>query len=133
MVVIPPEIKELFASVKTFPLATASSGGIPNVAPMGAVHLQDNKVWIMNNFMNKTAANLRENPQAAIYVHNPETKKCVQIKGTVTIHASGPEYDALKAVLDAKLPGLPAKELMIMEVTEIFECMPGPKAGQKIL
>ena len=133
MVVITPEIKEIFANVSTFPLATASKDGVPNVAPMGAVHLQDNKVWIMNNFMNKTAANLRENPKAAIYVHDPESKKCVQVKGTVTAHSSGPEYDTLKAVLDQKLPGLPAKELMILEITEVFECMPGPKAGEKIL
>jgi predicted pyridoxine 5'-phosphate oxidase superfamily flavin-nucleotide-binding protein len=133
MVVITPEIKEMFQNVKTFPLATSSKDGIPNVAPMGAVHLQDNKVWIMNNFMNKTAANLRENPNAAIYVHDPEAKRCVQLKGTVTVHSSGAEYDALKAKLDAMKPGLPAKELMIMDITEIFECMPGPKAGQKIV
>jgi predicted pyridoxine 5'-phosphate oxidase superfamily flavin-nucleotide-binding protein len=133
MVVLSPEIKALFEAVSTFPLATASKDGIPNVAPMGAVHLQDNKIWIMNNFMNKTAANLAENPYAAIYVYDPASKMCVQLKGPVTAHSSGSEYDALKAILDAKKPGLPAKELMILDVKDVYQCMPGPHAGEKIL
>jgi len=35
-------------------------------------------------------------------------------------------------VLDKK-PGLPAKSLLIMKITEVFECMPGPSAGKKLL
>jgi predicted pyridoxine 5'-phosphate oxidase superfamily flavin-nucleotide-binding protein len=83
--------------------------------------------------MQKTLANVKENPHAAIFLYDSESKKCVQVKGKIDVKTSGEEYEKMKKMVHEKKPGLPAKSLLIMKITEIFECMPGPAAGKKIL
>jgi hypothetical protein len=39
----------------------------------------------------------------------------------------------MKAKINEKNPALPARSLVIVKITEIFECKPGPTAGTKIL
>ncbi|MDD5188172.1 MAG: pyridoxamine 5'-phosphate oxidase family protein, partial [Methanoregula sp.] len=118
---------------KVFAIATASKTGIPNVAPMATVQLvSDDTIWIGDNYMVKTLANVKENPFLALYVWDPEKKRCFQIKGTVTVKTSGADYEKIKALIKAKGPHYPAKGLLIVKITEVFECTPGPNAGKKI-
>jgi len=84
-------------------------------------------------FMQKTLANVKENPHAAIFLYDSESKKCVQVKGKIDVKASGDEYERMKKMVHEKKPGLPAKSLLIMKITEVFECMPGATARKKIL
>jgi hypothetical protein len=39
----------------------------------------------------------------------------------------------MKANINRKRPELPARSLVIMKITEVFECKPGPTAGAKLL
>ncbi len=134
MVSLNAEMKDLFAKTKLFPVATASKAGVPNVAPIAYVRLMsDDTIWIADNFMNKTFANLTENPQAALYMWDPDTKKCFQIKGKVELKPSGPDFEKMREWVYSVKPGLPAKTLVVMKVTEVFQCAPGPDAGKKIL
>jgi predicted pyridoxine 5'-phosphate oxidase superfamily flavin-nucleotide-binding protein len=134
MVKLNADMKELFGKTKLFPVATASKSGIPNVAPIAYVKLvSDDTIWIADNFMNKTFANLKENPQVALYMWDPDSKKCFQMKGNVELKASGPDFDTMKEWVQGTKPGLPAKTLLVMKVTEVFQCTPGPDAGKKIL
>jgi predicted pyridoxine 5'-phosphate oxidase superfamily flavin-nucleotide-binding protein len=134
MVKLNAEMKEAFSKVKLFPVATASKSGVPNVAPIAYVMLMgDDTIWLGDNFMQKTLANVRENPHIAIYVYDPESKKCFQVKGKVEVKTSGPDYEKMKEMVKAKKPELPAKSLLEMKVTEVFQCAPGPTAGNKLL
>jgi uncharacterized protein len=134
MVALTGEMKELFAKVKLFPVATASKKGIPNVAPIAFVLLiRDDTIWLADNFMQKTLANVRENPHIAVYLYDSESKKCFQIKGSVDVRTSGEDYEKMKKMVHEKKPGLPAKSLLIMKIDDVFECMPGPSAGKKVL
>jgi hypothetical protein len=134
MVKLTAEMKEAFAKMKVFPVATASSDGTPNVIPIGIVELaSDDTIWLTDNFMNKTLSNLRTNPKIAIYVWGPDIKGCFQIKGVAAIKSSGKEYEEMKAKINQKNPALPARSLVIVKITEVFECKPGPAAGSKIL
>lgn len=134
MVVLNTDMKELFSRVKLFPVATASKNGIPNVVPIAFVVLnKDDTIWLADNFMQKTLANVKENPHAAIFLYDSDTKKCLQVKGRIEVKTSGVDYEKLKKMVHEKKPGLPAKSLLIMKITEAFECMPGPTAGKKIL
>jgi hypothetical protein len=128
------EMKDAFSKMKIFPVATASKDGTPNVIPIGIVELiNDETIWITDNFMNKTLSNLRTNPKIALYVWGPDIKGCFQIKGVATIRSSGKEYDEMREKINRKNPALPARSLIIMRITEVFECQPGPRAGSKIL
>ncbi|NLV27356.1 MAG: pyridoxamine 5-phosphate oxidase [Methanomicrobiales archaeon] len=134
MVALTQVMKDAFEAVKVFPLATASKAGVPNVAPMGSVFLMDDEtIWIGDNFMKKTLQNVLENPKAAIYVYGAGAKGCFQIKGDVTVKTSGEEHAKMKAMIQEKKPNLPAKSLLILNITEVFECMPGAEAGNKLL
>lgn len=128
------EMKEMFAKAPAFPVATASKNGEPNVVPIKTVWLMDDEtIWIGDNFMKKTLANLQENPRVSIYVWGPETKGCLQIKGDVDIKTSGPEYEDMRAKIKAKSDKHPAKSLIIMKITEVFTCSPGPEAGNRLI
>ena len=128
------EMKEAFSKMKIFPVATASKDGTPNVVPIGVVELiNDDTIWITDNFMNKSLSNLRTNPKIALYVWGPDIKGCFQIKGVASIRSSGKEYDEMREKINRKNPALPARSLIIVKITEVFECQPGPKAGAKLL
>ncbi|HWS21929.1 MAG TPA: pyridoxamine 5'-phosphate oxidase family protein [Methanoregula sp.] len=134
MVKLTAEMKEAFGKMKVFPVATATKDGSPNVIPLGIAWLMsDDTVWFVDNFMNKTLSNLRVNPRIAFYLWGPEIKGCYQVKGVADFKASGKEYDEMKTKINEKNPALPARSLVIVKITEIFECKPGPTAGVKIL
>lgn len=121
--------------MKIFSLATASKAGVPNVVPIGMLVLQDDNetVWIVDNFMQKTLANVKENPIASFFVWNPESKESYQIKGKITIESSGKDYEAAKEFAHQKKKELPAKNLLKMKITEVYSVQPGPTAGKKLL
>jgi hypothetical protein len=128
------EMKEAFGKMKIFPVATASKDGTPNVVPIGVVELiSDDTIWITDNFMHKSLENLAANPKIALYIWGPEIKGCFQIKGVASVKTSGKDFDEMKAKINAKNPAMPARSLVIVKITEVFECQPGPKAGSKIL
>lgn len=128
------EMKSAFSKVKIFPVATASKDGIPNVVPMGFCQLMDDEtIWISDNFMVKSLANLKENPNVAIYVWGPDTGGCFQIKGKTEIISSGEKFEKMRSIVHAAKPGLPAKTLIEVRISEVFQCAPGPDAGKKLL
>jgi uncharacterized protein len=134
MVKLTADMKEAFGKMKIFPVATASEDGTPNVVPIGVVELvSDDTIWITDNFMHKSRENLAANPKIALFIWGPEIRGCFQIKGMATVKTRGREFDAMKAKINVKNPALPARSLIIVKITEVFECQPGPNAGSKIL
>ncbi len=134
MVSLNDEMKAVFTKNKVFPMATASRDGVPNVAPMGAVQLVDDAtIWIMDNYMHKTLENLKENPTVALYVYDPDIKRCFQVKGSAEIQTSGEAYEKFRAQMKAKSEAYPARSLIVISITEVFECTPGKEAGKKVL
>lgn len=133
MVKLTEEMKAAFSTVRVFPVATASKDGVPNVAPIGfCMLMSDDTIWIADNFMRKTLANLRENPKVAIYVWGPETKGCFQIKGDAEILTEGTDFQKMREIVLSKMSKAPAKSLIVVTITEVFSCTPGPGAGERI-
>lgn len=133
MGIITEELKEQMTKVGILHLVTASKDGVPNAAPMGAVMITDNEILIANNYMNKTLANIKENPQVSVLVWSREIGNCFQLKGTAELVSGTEDHKKMKEMLDAKKPGAyPCKELVVISVKEIFTCMPGVAAGSKI-
>lgn len=134
MVALSGEIKEIFIKTKVMPMATASRSGIPNVAPMASIQLvSDDTIWIMDNYMVKTLENLKENPITALYFYDQDTKRCFQVKGATEIKTSGPDYEKFRDQVRAKGHKYPAKSLIIVKITDVFECTAGKDAGKKVL
>ena len=88
MVTLTNEIKESLAATKLAFFATSAKDRTPNVVPIAAFKvLEDGTLLISDQFFNKTLANMKENPKAAISWWGE--KGGFQIKGTVTIHTDG--------------------------------------------
>ncbi len=133
MVLITEEMRAVFEKIKVFSVGTASEDGTPNVAPIATVQFTaGDEVWIGDNYMKKTLANVRANPRVAMYAWDPDSKKCYQVKGRVEVRTEGPEYEQMKATMKAKNEAYPAKSLLILRVEEIYTCTPGPGAGDRV-
>ena len=135
MVKLNAAVKEVVLKTKTFPFATSSAKGEPNVVPVGAVILQpdDETIWIVDNFMNKSLKNVKENPKVALYAWNHDCQNSYQIKGDVTIETSGKDYEKAREIMAGLKLGLPAKGLIKMKITAAYCVRPGPHAGKKVL
>lgn len=133
MALINDEMRAVFEKIKVFSVGTAAEDGTPNVAPIATVQFQGNdEVWLGDNYMKKTLANIRANPKMAIYAWDPDSKKCYQVKGRVEVRTEGAEYEEMKARMKAKNEAYPAKSLLILRVEEVYSCTPGAGAGDRI-
>jgi uncharacterized protein len=129
-----PEIMTALRAGRIFPLATASRDGEPNVAPMGGVFARDPEtIWIGNQFMKTSIQNVLENPRACLYVWGTGITGCYKIKGDVKVRTEGKDYETMKEQVAKAKPGLICRSLLVMKVTEVYECMPGEHAGDRLI
>ena len=135
MVKLTADMKEVFMNTKPYYVATASKAGVPNVAPMGMVILQDDDetIWLIDNFMKKTLANLEENPRLSVACWNKDCKAMVQLKCSAVIENSGEDYEKAVAFAHSKGEQFPAKHLIKLKIEEVYSVAPGPEAGSKLL
>ena len=112
--------------------ATATKDGIPNVVPIGfARPLDEKKIIIVDNYMNKTRKNLEANPKASLVPR--DASKCpYQFKGSVEIHTSGKLFDDAVDWATSVMSKLAPKAAIILNVEEIYTVQPGPDAGSKV-
>ena len=124
---------EAIRQSESFPLATASEMGVPNVVPIKFVFIESpDEIWLVDNFFLKTLHNLQENPVAALYVYQPDNGLCFQLKGAVELRESGEEYARMRGLVHQTRPDLPARSLVVMRISEVYQCMPGAGAGERI-
>lgn len=139
MVKLTSEILEDIQNTKILPLSTCSLDHIPNVVPIGIFEIDtscDEKdfIYIMNNFFLKTMNNILENPFVSFYVLGKEIKRCTQIKGKVIeILQKGEIYDKYKQKYLSRIPSLPCKHILKIEIISVYNCKSGSDAGKKIL
>ncbi|NLT36969.1 MAG: pyridoxamine 5-phosphate oxidase [Methanomassiliicoccus sp.] len=134
MVSLTTDMMELIKNTRYFPLATASADGDPNVVPVGSVFLIDPEtIWIGNQFMDATINNVKENPRASLYVWTQGVKGCLKIRADVTVMEEGEEYERMKEMVSAKRADLKCRSLLVLKITEVYECTSGKDAGKKLL
>ncbi len=132
MVQLTGEIKESLAATKLAFFATSAKDRTPNVVPIAAFRvLDDATLLISDQFFNKTLANMRENPKAAISWWGE--KGGFQIKGTVTIHTDGEIWLQNVAWMKELRPNLKPKGAVVMKITDVYAIVPGSEPGKKIL
>jgi len=126
-------LKNAIEKAELYPLATASGSGLPNVVPIKLVLIEnDGELWLVDNFMGKTLRNLQQNPVAALNILIPDDNISFQIKGHTRIETEGENYQKMRDIVLKVKPDAPAKSLIIMDITEIFDCWPGNTIGQRL-
>ena len=135
MAKLPQEARELFESVSSVVFSTANADAQPNscIVGMKAV-IDDETVYLSDQFFKKTLANVQANPKVAIVFW--EGSEAYEIHGTARYVNEGEEFEAQKAWVDAAFEkmGLPIKSKggCFVTVDAVFSSSPGPTAGDQI-
>jgi predicted pyridoxine 5'-phosphate oxidase superfamily flavin-nucleotide-binding protein len=136
MVKIPDDAEAIFKKQGNISLATATKDGKPNCCYVRFWWFQDDKVVLINNFMDKTRKNMEETGWASVSAYDMAIHKAYQIKGIVEIKTEGPEYERGKAmaqkIFEERGMRLPAKEAIILTAKEVYYLQPGPDAGKLV-
>jgi uncharacterized protein len=117
------DVLRVLSLTPVVPVATASGDGVPNVVPMTFVKvLGDSAVLVADNYMDKAAANLAENPRVAVCVWDLETECAYQIKGRAEVLRDGRVYDEMVSWVKEKKPDAPAKAAVVLRVENVYIC-----------
>lgn len=121
------EMKTLLDST-IWVLGTADANGIPNAVPIHYTKiLANSQLMLVDNFMKKTIANIKVNPQVTVSVWNDSTG--YQFKGVAKIETVGANFDTAVEMVKGKMT---PKGAIIIDVDSIYLTTPGPTAGDKI-
>jgi len=133
MAKITKEMKDVIAKMKPPVVATAGRDGMPNVVPIGFTKvISDDEILLMDNYMNKTRANIEANPQVAISAWSLEDKIGFQFKGKARIETSGKLFEEGIEWVKAKRPHTTPRAAIIIKIEEIFLIGSDEKAGVKV-
>ncbi len=136
MAAMSEEVQELFKSVPTVVFATSRGDAQPNanIVAMKAI-IDDETVYLSDQFFNKTLANIKENPQVAIVFWN--NTHAYEIYGTARYVDAGAEFEQQKVWVDEAFQkmGLPIspKGGCFVHVESIYNSKSGPGAGERII
>lgn len=134
MAKMPQECQDLINNVYAAALSTCLDGA-PNVVPVSMKQvIDDETVMVSDQYLNKTLANLKANPRAALSVWDNEGG--FQVKGSVTYENEGPRYEAVAAQVKEILSGMgydfTSKGVAYIHVEEVYTVTPGANAGARI-
>jgi uncharacterized protein len=128
------DAKRVLGQMKVVPPATASKDGLPNVVPMTFVKLMDDSsVLVADNYMDKGARNLEENPRVAICVWDTETKQAFRIKGIADFHRSGPIFAETAAWVKESKPDTATRAAIVVRVTNVYVCHAADRGADVVL
>jgi len=135
MAVMPEEVQNLFKEVKDVVFTTASPDGQPNSCIVGMkTVIDDETVYLSDQFFKKTLANVQANPKVAIAFW--EGNVAYELYGTARYVNEGAEFEEQKAWVDAAFEGMglpiKAKGGCFVSIEAVFTSSPGPTAGSKI-
>jgi hypothetical protein len=124
MGILTAEMKEMVQNLHGY-VATSSKDGVPNVSYKGTTRVVDDDTLAFACVMSdNTIANLKENPNIAISIANPEAMRGFQFKGVAQLEESGPLFEQITAEVTArKLPR--PKCIARVTVKEVLPFPPG--------
>ena len=129
---ITEEIKNLFKAQDIAALGTCGEGK-PNVIAVYWKHIPDDQtIWLLDNYMNKTLENLRGNPNVCVSIWDAQNDEGYELKGTATYHSEGETFEKAKAWIQSINPEKNPKGVVEVKVEEVFTLKPGPEAGTPI-
>lgn len=125
------EMKALMTEEPVCVMATADSSGIPNAVPIHYTDIiGDDRIMLVDNFMNKTLENIRQNPNVSISVWHAKTG--FQFKGKAVHETSGANFEAGVALVKKEKPEGSPKGVVVVEIDSVYSTSPGPGAGDKL-
>ena len=133
MATITEKMKGIITKMRILAIATATRDGKPNVVPIGFTKvISESEILLMDNYMNKTRANIEDNPVVAISVWDLEEGMGYQFKGKARIETTGILFEEGTQWVKSKRPQANPKAAIIVKVDEIYLIGSGDNAGKRI-
>jgi len=122
MGVLPDEIKPAMQGVIPSSVVTCSLDGVPNATTISQVYYVDpDHVALSYQFFNKTIKNIRENPQAAVWVISPETFETWDLEVEYDhSETSGPIFEAMDMQIEAIASMTGMKGIFKLKAADIY-------------
>ncbi|MCD8316358.1 MAG: pyridoxamine 5'-phosphate oxidase family protein [Eggerthellaceae bacterium] len=135
MTALPNRVKEIFEAVDTVVFATAAMEFQPNACIVGMKKIIDDEtVYLSDQFFKKTLANVLVNPKVSVVFWNE--RGAYQIHGTARYVNEGPEFEEQAAWANAAFEAggmhITAKGGCFVHVDEVYSSIAGLTAGGKI-
>ena len=135
MAKIPQEAQELFDKVDAVVFATARPDAQPNACIVGMKKVVDDEtVYLSDQFFKKTLANIRENPKVSVIWWG--TGGAYELYGTARYVNEGPDFEEqakwANAAFEQKGMPITAKGGVYVNVEAVFSSSPGPSAGAQL-
>ena len=135
MTVMPENVQKAFKEIDNVVFVTAREDGQPNACIVGMkAVIDDETVYVSDQFFKKTLANVQANPKVSIVFW--KGMEAYEIYGTARYVSEGAEFEEQAAWVNAAFEkmGMPmkAKGGCFVHVDEVFCSTPGPDAGSKI-
>jgi adenylate cyclase len=119
------DVARCFEGVVPSIICTLAADGMPNISYLSHVRrLGDAQVALSNQFFSKTAANLRDNPRAALLVVDPGTGS--QYRLDLLYRESignGPAFELMEADLRATSVQLGMADVMRLRAIDVFDVL----------
>jgi len=135
MAKLPQEARDLFESVGAVVFSTANADAQPNSCIVGMKKvIDDETVYLSDQFFNKTLANVRENQKVAVVWWGEGG--AYELYGTARYVNEGAEFEELREWANEgfKQKGLPivAKGGVFVSIESVYSSSPGPDAGKQL-
>jgi len=125
---ITAEMRKLLNETAIWVLATSDRDALPNAVPIFfTLVLENGKLLLVDNFMNKTIDNIQQNPMVSVSVW--KDKEGYQFKGIAQLETSGTNFKLGKELAKDRNP----KGVVTVEILSVYSTAPGPDAGKKII
>jgi len=115
---LPANIIEFIEAAEQKALATSCNGEV-NVVPVSVVRVSDGNIWLHDFFMNKTAKNVCEEPQASLALWSGLNG--VQIKGQINYLTEGGDFEAASKWSKEKFPERTLRGLLIFTPETVYD------------
>ncbi len=115
---IPENIVDCILNAEGKALGTSLSGVI-NVVPVSTVKVVDDKILLVNYFLNKTLKNIQENPSVSFTCWRG--LEGYQIKASVEHITEGDLFEDIKKWVGEILPDRTVRGVLVLTPTEMFD------------
>ncbi|TET53566.1 MAG: pyridoxamine 5'-phosphate oxidase family protein [Actinobacteria bacterium] len=107
-------------------MATCDSKGMPNIAPKALLYVGESNLFYGDLYVDRTAANIRDNNAVSVSVINPSSCNGYQFKGRAKIATKGEVFDMARKSFEEFGFDEPVHVVQV-EIEEIFFFEQGPE------
>ena len=125
---IPDNVKKTFELCTIVYFATASKEGNPNCVPIYCKKIMDDKVLLLDNYMNESLDNLLENEKVCVSFYNPYPKESYKLKGEAEYHTKGDVFDQGCAIMPSKSP----KGVVLIKINGVYSLKAGSDSKKNL-